>query len=161
MDSLLLDGHPASNTSPGPGRRFDAGRIMLVIGAVAVGIVFAWAGLAKIAHPDEFLQNVRAYRLFPSAANGTIAIVLPWLELTAGIACFLPSWRRAGAVLASIFLASFVILIPLVMMQGPAPACGCFGRLSHQLTNGTLIADFVLLLIASAVAWRDPFQPDR
>ena len=120
-------------------------KIVLMAAGIIIGAVFIWSGLAKIIHPDEFLQNVRAYRVFSDSFNGPVAILLPWLELTAGVSCFLPRWRQAGAAIASALLAVFALLIPVALAHGPPPSCGCFGRLSQPLTYGTLFIDLVLL----------------
>lgn len=135
----------------GSSRSLAVTRIVTVAASAILGVVFIWAGLAKIVHPNEFLLNVRAYRVFSDPFNGPVAILLPWLELTAGASCFLPRWRRAGAVIASALLAIFALLIPAALAHGPPPSCGCFGRLSQPLTYETLVMDLVLLGAAIGV----------
>ena len=51
---------------------------------IFIGLIFIYASLSKITDPAIFAENVANYRIIPNLGINLVAIVLPWLELSAG-----------------------------------------------------------------------------
>jgi len=48
-----------------------------------IGIIFLYAGLAKISYPAEFAESIASYQLVPywTRSINLLAVLMPWLEL--------------------------------------------------------------------------------
>jgi uncharacterized membrane protein YphA (DoxX/SURF4 family) len=127
--------------------------------ALVVGGVFVYASLSKIADPQAFAKIVYHYQLIgPSAALGFVpanllAVVLPWLELIAGVLLITSLWRREAAVVTAVMLAVFVVAVGSALARGIDIAnCGCFALdASGRAAGWKLIAGDLALLAAALV----------
>jgi uncharacterized membrane protein YphA (DoxX/SURF4 family) len=133
--------------------------------SIALGAVFVYASLDKIAHPLEFAKIVYRYRLAgPTAAMGVVpanmlAAVLPWLEIITGVLLITGVWRREAGSLAAAMLVMFLAAVSYVLWQGIDVAhCGCFTVGGEGRSAGwTLIAsDLGLLALAVYVTIASP-----
>jgi uncharacterized membrane protein YphA (DoxX/SURF4 family) len=130
--------------------------------SIALGAVFLYASLDKIAHPLDFARIVYRYRLAgPTAALGvvpanTLAVVLPWVEAITGALLITGLWRREAAAVAGGLLAAFLIAVGYVLYQGIDVAhCGCFSVGGEGRGAGwALIASDLGLLAAAAYVMR-------
>jgi uncharacterized membrane protein YphA (DoxX/SURF4 family) len=94
---------------------------------VILGGVFVAASVHKIADPESFAVSIFRYQLVPHAAINVLAILLPWVELLAGIALIAAPRLRTGAViLLAGMLAVFMLGIAQAMYRGIDISCGCF-----------------------------------
>ena len=50
-----------------------------------VGLMFVTAGLPKIMDPKHFVSEIFNYQLLPDILLNPIAIIIPWIEVIAGI----------------------------------------------------------------------------
>ncbi len=98
-----------------------------VVLRVALGGVLIWAGLAKVSEPALFALTVRAYNVLPHAFINGFAVVVPWMEVAAGVCLLAGFWSRSGALAALALLASFGIAIAINLYRGADLDCGCFG----------------------------------
>jgi uncharacterized membrane protein YphA (DoxX/SURF4 family) len=127
------------------------------LASIALGAVFVYASLDKIAHPQDFARIVYRYRLAgPTAALGVmpanvLAVVLPWVELMTGVLLITGIWRREAAALAAGMLLMFLVAVSYVLGQGIDVAhCGCFSVGGEGRSAGwTLIAGDLALLAAA------------
>ena len=51
-----------------------------------VGVVFIYASIDKIIHPDRFAEIVWDFDLLPRSLVNPFSVCLPWIELVMGIA---------------------------------------------------------------------------
>lgn len=117
---------------------------------LALALVFAIAGTAKLADPAGTRQAMEGFGL-PAARAG--ALMLPILEL--GIAAALLPAPTAGwaAFAAVVLLLSFEILIFRALRAGSAPDCNCFGGLTQtEIGRGTLVRNVLLATGAAVIA---------
>jgi uncharacterized membrane protein YphA (DoxX/SURF4 family) len=129
-------------------------RVQIVLGAV-----FVAAALPKIADPPAFAHMIYNYRLMPGALVNGLALVMPWIELVAGIFLILGVWRREAALVAALLLVVFLGAIGWNLARGHAVDCGCFdvrsaGKTPEQLLSDmkwVLLRDVGLLLLAAQV----------
>lgn len=117
---------------------------------LAVAAMFLAACVAKIRDPEGFALAVHRYRLLPGVWVNAVALFLPWLELTTGIAVLGPwrRWRAAGAFLISGMLAVFTVAIALNLARGIESSCGCFTTRADDA-----VSDVWNLLRNGALLW--------
>ena len=137
--------------------------------ALAVGGLFVYASLSKIADPRAFAKIVYHYQVVgPSATLGflpanLVAVALPWIELLAGVLLVSGLWRREAAVVTSLLLAIFVAAVTSTLVRGiDIQNCGCFALdASGRAAGFKLIAgDLALLAAALVVALVPPREPE-
>ena len=97
------------------------------IAQIAIGIVFVVAALAKIPDIHAFAKQVGAYEIFPVAPQNLIAMVMPWIEVIAGLALIVGVRARAGAVVALMSMVAFTVMVAWAWGKGLSIDCGCFG----------------------------------
>jgi uncharacterized membrane protein YphA (DoxX/SURF4 family) len=124
--------------------------------AVVVGIVFVYAAALKIGDPGEFARDIKNFKLLPLWSVNAVALLLPWWELLAGGALFLPGWRRAGALIVVGLTCLFVIAVTSAMARGLDISCGCFGPGSSTAGWRTLALDVGILAAMGVVLWGPP-----
>jgi uncharacterized membrane protein YphA (DoxX/SURF4 family) len=100
-------------------------RIEPVLRAVYAGLFFLAGGM-KVADPERFAVAIARLRAVPFPLIGPVAILIPWIELTAAAALFVPSLRRPAlfVLLALLGAATSELLMGLAL---GATSCGCFG----------------------------------
>jgi uncharacterized membrane protein YphA (DoxX/SURF4 family) len=123
---------------------------------VVIGILFAWAALAKLGQLEAFATQVHNFRLVPVALENLVALTLPWIELLAALALILNVRARSGAVVVTALLTVFTVGVLQAMIRGLDFECGCFGT-----SDGTRVGMFKILqnlgmLVVAAVAARRP-----
>jgi uncharacterized membrane protein YphA (DoxX/SURF4 family) len=112
---------------------------------IYIGIVFITAGMKKIHSPMEFADVLTDYRLLPYWSINLVAVVLPWMELIAGIFLILGLRTKLAATILAFLLAVFTGAILINVLRGEQISCGCFG-LADQLGWGDFFRDFLWLL---------------
>ena len=135
--------------------------LFLWLARIAVAAVFLGACIAKIRDPELFALAVNRYRILPGEFVNLVAIVLPWIELTAGLAVLAAParLRAAGALLLAGMLTVFTIAISLNMLRGIEASCGCFStRADAAVSDGwNLVRNGALIWLALA-AFLDAFR---
>src|ERR1035437_2437175 len=100
--------------------------IFILLVRLALGGVFFYAGILKIADPVAVAGSVAAYRILPYFGNYLAAAVIPWLEAACGL-LLIAGWRTRGAAAIVLFLnLIFFAGFPLSLVGGAGLACGCF-----------------------------------
>lgn len=126
-------------------------RAVLFAFCLVVGGVFIWAAVLKIRDPLAFAQDVANYRVVGRAPAFWVALALPWVELVSALCLVAGLWRRTSALLISLMLAGFVVLVAATMVRGIDVDCGCFGSLSGKADLGLLLQDAALLFLSATV----------
>jgi uncharacterized membrane protein YphA (DoxX/SURF4 family) len=102
-------------------------RHLLVAGRWVAGGVFLLAGALKAWDPAAFLDGVRSFALLPAPLDVAVALGLPWLEMTCGLALIAGRMVR-GALLVTLGLTLlFLAAMGLAAWRGLHASCGCFG----------------------------------
>lgn len=128
--------------------------------AIVLAAVFATAGILKILDPLSFAASIARLGFLPNPMVGGTAIVLPWVELVAAGALFVPSYRPAAIRLLLGLLAAFTTLLGLGLWIGNPDACGCFGGVAvlNRADLG-LVRNLVLLILVAILLRRKPIAP--
>jgi len=108
---------------------------------LALGAIFVIAALPKIADPPSFAHMIYNYRLVPSSLINISALVMPWVELLAGLALLLGVWKAAARNVVGIMLAVFIIAISINLARDNAIDCGCFNVADRGKTHEQRIFD--------------------
>ena len=114
---------------------------------IGLGAIFAVAAIPKIADPPSFAHMIYNYRLVPGFAVNALALVMPWVELLAGLALILGAWPRESAALAGLLLLVFIGAIGFNLARGHAVDCGCFDLHSAGKSRQELLSDMRWVLI--------------
>jgi len=131
--------------------------LLVLILRVAVGVLFVWAGSAKIGHADVFAAQIAAFGLVPQAAIAPMALLLPFAEVLLGAYLLLGLYTRVAALIAVVQLAIFATAIGSAVARGLSLSCGCFGPGDKTVTSWPeVVRDLVFAAIAAFVAWRAP-----
>ena len=120
-------------------------KTLLVLFRIVLGGLFVYAGVAKALDPLDFAQNIRNYRLVGQELSFIAAVVLPWLEILAGLALAAGVWTRASSLLISGLLVFFIALTVVTIVRGLDVDCGCFGALSRKAGLGVILEDLAML----------------
>ena len=127
-----------------------AGRALDWVCRLALGLTFIYAAAGKIYDPAGFAAIIANYRLLPEMAVGPLAILLPWLELTAGALVLLGRGRRAAALILGGLLATFMLAVGFNLYRGLDFDCGCFCGGGGRRAGFNLLWQDGLLLICAA-----------
>jgi len=122
---------------------------------LAVGGAFIVAGVLKITAPAKFAIDVSNYRLLPHELINLVAILLPWIEVVAGLFAVLGIWLRAAALVIAALTVMFFLVITSALARGLNIECGCFGTIGGRhigLVN--LAIDSTLLCLAALLVRR-------
>jgi uncharacterized membrane protein YphA (DoxX/SURF4 family) len=128
---------------------------------IALGLFFIVAALPKLVDPPSFAHMIYNYRLVPGGFVNAFALVMPWLELLAGLALILGIWTRMSAALIGALLLVFVAAISLNLARGNAIDCGCFDvtaankSVQERLTDMRFVVlrDAGMLVMVAQILW--------
>ena len=119
-----------------------------------LGLTFIYASYSKILYPADFAKIIFGYDLFPPTLINLIAIILPYLELVAGVALVCGIYPRSAVLIINMLLAAFIVLLSVNLLRGHEFDCGCFAfgnSESAATTEGTLVRDFIYLALGFQV----------
>lgn len=100
---------------------------------ILLGLIFLFAGLAKISDPVRFMLTLREFGLFPETVIPFLTLYLPWLEFVLGLFLMIGLLYRPSAFLLACLNTLFGIAILTVIVRGMEIDCGCFGLLADIL----------------------------
>jgi putative oxidoreductase len=118
---------------------------------VYVGGVFIYASMYKINYPTEFAETIAAYQLIPYWAINLTALILPWIELVAGVLLLLGIRTKSAAAVIGFLLLIFSLAILVTMVRGIPIGCGCFTSVDEPMGWRTLVRDLMWLAMTLQV----------
>jgi uncharacterized membrane protein YphA (DoxX/SURF4 family) len=111
---------------------------------IVLGLLFVAAALPKVVDPPSFAHMIYNYRIVPASLVNIMALVMPWVELLAGMALILGLWRRSANALMAILLLIFIVAITINLARGNVIDCGCFDVRAAGRSNAQRLADMKL-----------------
>ena len=128
---------------------------------IALGAIFVAAALPKIADPPSFAHMIYNYRILPAPLVNITALVMPWLELLAGICLILGVWTRAARNVVAAMLLVFIVAIAFNLARDNAIDCGCFdvsaaGKSHEERLHDmrlVILRDIGMLLLVAQLWW--------
>jgi uncharacterized membrane protein YphA (DoxX/SURF4 family) len=114
-----------------------------------LGVIFVYASYGKILAPGIFAKILYGYELFPAVLINLMAIIVPFLELVAGIALIAGFYPRSASLTVNAMLLVFITVLSVNLIRGHEFDCGCFsiGSDGQKTFVGPLIFRNVLILV--------------
>ena len=122
-------------------------RPLQVLARLVLGGIFIYASLDKIAQPLEFAKIIKNYQILPDVLITLPALMLPWLELFAGILLVAGVWTRSAAWLLSLLLLAFILALGVNAVRGIDVSCGCFSTSAADTENAWVLIFRDLLIL--------------
>jgi putative oxidoreductase len=150
-------------------RRFLAWRghaLLALVARLYLGAIFVLASWHKIADPGGFAVDIATYQILPLALVDPMAIVMPWVEMVAGLMLIVGFRTRAAALLIAAMMLMFTVAIAIAVGKGLDMSCGCFasqGAAEDPISGWTILRDASWLALALYVLLLDraPWGIDR
>jgi hypothetical protein len=102
--------------------------------AVPLAILLLVSSYAHLDNGFHFLDTVYSYKLAGLWGGILIAVLIPALEFTLGLALlFAPGMRRTAFGWCFLLFASFVGVQSITLVRGLDISCGCFGSASGPI----------------------------
>ncbi|MCX7049305.1 MAG: hypothetical protein NTX50_27940 [Candidatus Sumerlaeota bacterium] len=90
---------------------------------------------------------VRGYLILPDFAVPLFTVMMPMIEVVAGVCLLLGIWLRpSGAVIGGLILL-FLVAIVSALARGIDIECGCFAGASSKVGLGLILRDIGMLLL--------------
>ena len=100
-------------------------------------MTFIYASFHKILLPADFAKIVYGYELFPHVIINLIAIIIPFLELVAGLALIIGLYPRSAAIIINMMLLAFIAVLTINLIRGHEFDCGCFSTGQSGYTSSS------------------------
>ncbi len=130
-----------------------------------LGGVFLVACWHKILYPATFALDVATYQILPLGLVNLQAVVLPWVELAAGLMLVVGLRTRAAALLVNGMMVMFIVALAVALGRGLDMGCGCFASEGGDdpISWRTLVRDGTWLAMGLYVQFLDrrPLGLDR
>jgi uncharacterized membrane protein YphA (DoxX/SURF4 family) len=114
---------------------------------IALGLIFVVAALSKLTDPPSFAHMIYNYRILPGGLINISALIMPWVEILAGLALILGVWTRAARTIIGLMLMMFIIAISWNLLRGNAIDCGCFDVSAAGKTYEARIRDMWIVVL--------------
>ena len=114
---------------------------------IALGVIFIVAALPKVSDPPSFAHMIYNYRILPGGLINLASLVMPWVEILAGLLLVLGIWTRPARHVITGLLLVFMIAIGFNLMRGNAVDCGCFNVADAGKTYDQRIADMWFVIV--------------
>ena len=133
-----------------PSRDTALSAFVLVV-RLGLGFMFIMSSMPKIRQPYVFLGSVYGYELVGPKMGVLVAMVLPWVELLAGV-CLVGGVFVGGALLASMGMGVlFTFVLGYALWHHLDISCGCFSSsAAGKVSYLTLIRAMVITLLSAA-----------
>ncbi len=122
--------------------------IILLLARLALALVFAVAGAAKLADLAGSRRALLGFGL-PETLASPLGVCLPFVEILIALALIPLESAWWGAIAALALLTVFGIGVGVSLAGGRAPECHCFGQLHSEPVSGSTLAR---ILVLTAVA---------
>lgn len=122
-----------------------------------LGGVFLVACYHKILHPSDFALDVATYQLLPLELVNLQALVLPWVELFAGLMLVVGFRVRPAVLLVNAMMVMFMVALAWALLHGLDMGCGCFASEGGDdpISWRTLLRDSVWLAMGLYILFLD------
>jgi len=121
---------------------------------ITAGLIFLAAALPKIADLAGFAGSIHNFHLesvVPMAATNILAMMIPWVELIAGLALVSGVRPRAGAVVYTLLMAVFTLGVIQALARGLSFECGCFGKAGAATIGVKKVAENLVMMAIGVV----------
>ena len=119
----------------------------LIFVRVALGAIFIYSSMDKLANMGDFAKIIHNYKLLPVSLENLLAIFLPWLEFITGLFLVAGRFVKGASLIYTIFLCIFIVALSQALIRGLDINCGCFSVKPSSTSEVWLriIEDIVML----------------
>jgi putative oxidoreductase len=126
-------------------KRVLASEYLALLFRICVGLVFIYASMGKITYPAQFAEAVAGYQIVPYFLLNLGSLILPWVEFFSGLFLIIGLRTRAAAVVTSLMLLMFIVMV-IINIYWEAPiTCGCFDSVGEDIGWRKVVEDVILL----------------
>lgn len=118
---------------------------------ILLGVVFIYAAISKASDPEGFARAIANYKLLPIFLINILALILPWIELCAGVLLVFGFLVKENSMILGGLLAVFVIAILISLARGLNIDCGCFGTVGGTKVGIQKILENIGLLLSAII----------
>jgi uncharacterized membrane protein YphA (DoxX/SURF4 family) len=127
-------------------------RLLLIILRMGLGLVFIYASIDKVVHPDRFAEIMQDYEILPDAVVNLASLWLAYLEVVLGVCLIAGVWVRAAALMVTGLTVVFIGGLSVAFARGVGLHCGCFSTDAGEPAR-TWISLWQELLLLLACVW--------
>jgi uncharacterized membrane protein YphA (DoxX/SURF4 family) len=120
---------------------------------IILGGIFIASALPKIADPAGFAHDIHNYRMLPQAFENVFALIMPWIELLAGLGLVLNFAPRGSSIVIITLLAVFLVAIGQAVFRNLDIDCGCFGTNDATKTGWLALLRDAVFLVLALLGW--------
>lgn len=131
--------------------KFLKNGLFLLTARTILGFVFVYAAISKAAEPESFAIAIANYKLLPDFLINISAIILPWIELCAGLLLLFGISVKENSAILSGLLIIFIAAIFISLLRGLDIECGCFGTVNGSKVGMIKIIENAGLLILGLI----------
>lgn len=134
---------------------FLSNKYFLLALRLVVGGVFVFASFDKLMNQEAFAKAIYNYKFLPEIFINVFAIIIPYIELAAGVFLIFGIYKRGSSFLISFLLIIFLISLGQAYARGLDINCACFSLESSGQKSDILlrIIEDIFLLIASIIIY--------
>ena len=85
--------------------------MIVLLARLLIGGILIYACIEKIVNPGEFARAIDNYHIIPFGLENSMAIILPWLELTIGICLILGVFLDGASFLVILMMMIFIVMM--------------------------------------------------
>ena len=130
--------------------RFLEKKRIVFLSRLILGGLFIYASYDKLLNPLAFAQIIHNYRLMPPSVISIIAVILPWIELSAGVLLIIGFRVRGANFIIFTLLIMYIAMLSITAARGINIACGCFSTSLAAKSNifGRIAEDIGMLILS-------------
>jgi putative oxidoreductase len=118
---------------------------------ILLGTVFIYAAISKASDAEGFARAIANYKLLPIFLINILALILPWVELCAGILLIFGVSVKENSMILGGLLVVFIVAILISLARGLNIDCGCFGTVGGTKVGIQKILENIGLLLSAII----------
>ena len=125
--------------------------ILILVIRTFIGILFVFYGVAKIADPSHFANEIGNYGMTPDFITHLMALILPWAEMLVGVLLLFGIYQNENGLLATLMLIMFTFGVVFAFASGLDINCGCSGGNAQQKVGWLKIFENLGLILLTSL----------
>lgn len=120
-----------------------------VVIRIIIGVFFVFSGFEKLAEPVENFQAVvESYDVLNHDLASVAALIMPWVELLAGVFVILGLWLKVSLGGLCCMTIMFIGVVGQAIVRAlPINECGCFGESLSLPLPVVIVTDSILCIL--------------
>ncbi|MBN2326784.1 MAG: DoxX family membrane protein [Candidatus Omnitrophica bacterium] len=133
----------------------------VIVLRVLVGGIMIFAGWSKLIDMAGMAESIENYRILPSALVNIPAIILPAIELIAGVCLIAGIWIDGALLIVTGLFVVFIAAIQSAIWRGLNIECGCFGLSDSEIVGAKVLIRDSLFVLATVPIWLSRIRGDE